>query len=91
MNTDHKFKNLKIGKKIKFISIPSEDLKEFQETNDDFTVRIFQKLIDNAHTITISEIDEYGYPWFDYNFTNESGEKEHHSLAVMNDEGWVLI
>ena len=86
-----KFHILKKGMKIKFISIPTHDLKQFEKTHDNFTTSIFQKIIDEAKILTITEIDEYGYPWFEYNFINEDGEKEYHSIAIMDDDGWILV
>jgi hypothetical protein len=85
-----RYKALKVGDKIRFVRLPTLDREQYEHTGDDFTVRVIQKLISEAVVCSIGRIDEYGYPWFDYEMVAEDGETEHHSLAVMDDESWEL-
>ena len=40
--------------------------------------------------MTISSIDEHGYPWFEYDLQSAGGRTEHHSLAIVDDESWCM-
>ena len=87
-----RYEKLEVGQKIRITKIPDSDLAEYERTQDDFTVRVLWRLVDTQEAVTITEIDEYGKPWFEYNFVNDEGEREMHSLAIMcEDDSWELI
>ena len=84
-------RRLRVGDRIRFVRMPVGDREQFEKTGDDFTVRVLQRLIDGAVVCTIARIDEYGLPWFDYAFVNDSGEDEDHALAVMDGDSWEKL
>ncbi len=86
-----RYKELRVGDKIRFSQVPAPDREQFERTGDPFTVRILEKLVADAVVCTIARIDEYGFPWFDYTFTSEAGEEKDHRLAVMNDHSWEKV
>lgn len=87
-----KYEDLAVGQKIRITKIPDSDLAKYERTHDDFTVRVLRRLVDTQQAVTITEIDEHGKPWFDYSFTNDEGEREIHSLAIMcEDDSWERV
>lgn len=55
-----------------------------------WTADTIERIIAQDPVVTISSIDEYGLPWFDYELKSSSGEIDHHSLAIMEDESWCM-
>ena len=87
--TQKKYQKLQPGDRIQFIQIPETDQQQFNQTGDDFTIRVLQNLIETKAVVMIDYIDEYGYPWFNYQMEDE--EEAGHCLAVMSDDGWRRI
>ena len=87
---------LMIGDRIRLLRVPQGDLdqreRELREGKDDagYTADTIERIIAQDPVVTISSIDEYGLPWFQYQLTSPSGEIEYHSLAIMEDESWVM-
>ena len=81
---------------IRLLSVPQGDIeqreRELREGADDagWTADTIERIIAQDPVVTISSIDEYGLPWFEYRLKSASGEIEHHSLAVMEDESWRM-
>lgn len=76
---------LKIGDKIRIVSIPSGYLhKDTRET--------YKKLIERNRSVRISSIDEFGQFWYNCRFKNENGNWIHHSLSVIKtDNNWIKV
>ena len=87
---------LKIGDRIRLLHVPQGDLeqrqRELREGTEDagWTANTIERIIAQDSVVTISAIDEYGLPWFEYRLQSPSGDIEDHSLAIMEDESWSM-
>jgi hypothetical protein len=87
---------LKIGDRIRLLRVPRGDVeqreRELREGAEDagWTADTIERIIAQDPVVTISSIDEYGLPWFEYQLKSATGEIEEHSLAVMEDESWSV-
>ena len=87
---------LKIGDRIRLLRVPRGDLeqrqRELREGVEDagWTADTIERIIAQDPVVTISDIDEYGFPWFEYELKSAGGGMEHHSLAIMDDESWCV-
>ncbi|MCA9109869.1 MAG: hypothetical protein KDA52_07990 [Planctomycetaceae bacterium] len=55
---------------------------------DPGTIRLYNHLIDHQVVATVDEIDEWQIPWIYYDWPQQDGKIEYHSLAI-NDDSWV--
>lgn len=80
-------KNLKIGDKIKILSIPEphDNYYLHRETRD-----IYEKIIKRNKPVKIYDIDKDGIPWFYCKFKKKDGTWHHHYLSVDCDN-WKKI
>ena len=87
---------LKIGDRIRLLRVPPGDLAQRErELRDNvelagWTADTIERILAQDPVVTISSIDEYGQPWFEYKLRSPSGEVEHHSIAIMEDESWAM-
>jgi hypothetical protein len=87
---------LKIGDRIRLLRVPEGDAeqreRELREGSEDagWTADTIERIIAQDPVVTISSIDEHGMPWFEYELTSASGEREYHSLAIVEDESWRM-
>jgi hypothetical protein len=87
---------LKIGDRIRLLHVPQGDLEQRERELRDrteaagWTADTIERIIAQDPVVSISSIDEYGLPWFEYEFRSASGKIEHHSLAIMEDESWCM-
>ena len=87
---------LKIGHRIRLLCVPAEDLAqrewELREGVEDagWTVNTIERILAQDPVVVISSIDEYGFPWFEYELKGANGQLEYHSIAIMEDESWCL-
>ena len=85
---------LKLGDRIRIIAIPTGDAAQAADAMRrgdplfQWTMRILQRLADRKDIVRIDAIDEYGQPWFSYQFRNKRGAWEHHTLVVMDADSW---
>ena len=84
-------KSLSVGQRIRLLRVPEGDLiqreHELQsgEIEDPgWTADTIERILARDPIVTISTIDEYGIPWFEYAFS----EHEIHSIAIMEDDSW---
>jgi hypothetical protein len=81
---------LRVGDRIRIIGIPGEGVPNYYLHRD--TKRVFKMLIARGRSVRISEIDEYGLPWYTCRFRTRSGRWEWHYLAVCDlDNNWVKV
>ena len=82
-------KSLKIGDKIKFISVPSEwnnpDFMLYPESKE-----FMDDLINQNAIVVINRIDEYQNAWFDVVIVSGKSKGEN-SWAVFESSGWVFV
>lgn len=89
--------NLKIGDRIRLLRVPAADVaqrqRELRERADaaGWTADTIERIIAQDPVVTISSIDEYGRPWFDYELKSDDRQVEYHSIAIMEDESWCLV
>ena len=87
---------LKIGDRIRLLRVPAGDLeqrkRELRERVEDagWTADTIERILVQDPVVSISSIDEYGLPWFEYELKTADGKIEYHSLAIMEDESWFL-
>jgi hypothetical protein len=92
---DHKI--LKPGDRIRLLRVPAPDLeqreREIREGLEDagWTADTIERILIQGPLVTIDRIDEYGYPWFDYELKRDDGTVEYHSLAIYDDESWEHV
>jgi len=89
---------LRVGDVIRILRVPEKDLeqreKELRENTVDepgMTADAIEALIEQAPVVTITEIDEYGSPWFDCWIMDAQGRKNQHSIAIVEDESWEIV
>jgi hypothetical protein len=76
-------RKLKVGDKIRIISVPSGDRGE--------TAKVLQEIVDRGRPVRIFQIDEYKMPWFIVHILRKNGRREIHSLAIMEDDSWRYV
>ena len=87
---------LKIGDRVRLLRVPQGDLDQRErelrdgEEGAGWTADTIERIIAQGPVVTISWIDEHGYPWFEYKLKSAGGRIEHHSLAIMDDESWCM-
>lgn len=88
---------LKIGDRIRLLRVPQCDLeqreRERREQTEEagYTADTIERIIAQDPVVTISSIDEYGLPWFEYDLKLATGEIERHLLAIMEDDSWCMV
>ena len=87
------WKNLKVGDKIRIVSVPGfisgKKVKNYTIARE--TISAYKKLIARKRPVVISEIDEYGQPWFEFRL-RKKGKYIYHSMAVFKeDDNWVRV
>jgi hypothetical protein len=82
-------KLLKVGDKIKYLSVPSEwgnpDLKVYPESRE-----FMDDLINQGSIVVINRIDEYSNAWFDVVIFNGKSQGEN-TWAVFEMSGWIFV
>lgn len=87
---------LKIGDRIRLLRVPQLDLEQRERELRDkvehagWTANTIERIIAQDPVVTISWIDDFVSPWFEYALKDDDGEIEHHSLAMMEDESWCM-
>jgi hypothetical protein len=85
---------LNVGDRIRLLCVPNCDReqreRELKEGIEEagYTADTIERIIAQGPVVTISSIDEYGYPWFEYKLRMADGSVEEHALAIMDDESW---
>lgn len=88
-------KKLKIGDKIRILSVPESDIKQRRieiaegKDNPGWTADIIELIISQNPIVKIDEIDDFGQPWFSCDLM-VNGKPEQHTLAIMEDSSWEL-
>jgi hypothetical protein len=87
---------LKVGDRIRLLRVPEADSqqreRELREGAEmpGWTAKTIEQILAHDPVVTISRIDEYGYPWFDYELQTPSDGVHFHSLAIMEGESWSV-
>ncbi|MCH8046651.1 MAG: hypothetical protein IID44_23355 [Planctomycetes bacterium] len=64
--------------------------REIREGLDDagWTADTLERILTQYPVVVISQIDEYGQPWFEYILNDDYGENEEHFVAIMDEASW---
>lgn len=87
---------LRIGDRIRLLRVPDGDLQQRERERRDgveeagWTADTIEAILRQDPVVTISEIDEYGNPWFEYHLEAAVGDVHHHFIAIMEDGSWGL-
>ena len=85
-----KISELKVGDRVRITAVPGEGIPNYRIQPE--TVRAYKELIARGRSVRIYDIDEYGHPWFQFQFRSRNGAWEYHSMCIMqDDENWVLV
>jgi hypothetical protein len=85
---------LKVGDRIRLLRVPPGDLaqreRELKEGREGagMTADAIEQILLLDPVVTITQIDEYGYPWFEYELPDAIGDLHYHSIAILEDESW---
>ena len=81
------FSDLKVGDVVKMVRVPQCVLKSpplLRDGMDGFK-RVYQRAVARGSRLRVTWIDEYGFPWVEYQFKNKRGEWEYHAMQVEDD------
>lgn len=82
-------RTLKVGDKIRFISIPDEwSLPKYKVPRE--SKRFMNHMLMRRLSSRVYEIDEYGHPWIAARLKIK-GKIEHHSWAIKESTGWRKV
>ena len=88
------YKTLKIGDRVRIMKVPEGDLRQREreiarkEEGAGWTADTIEQIIIQNPVVIISDIAEYGSPWYDVEIINTAGKKEFHSLSISDDHSW---
>lgn len=87
---------LRLGDRIRLLCVPSFDLeqreRELRDGVDEagLTADTIERILVLDPVVTISQIDEWGNPWFCYELPESDGRTHVHSIAIMDDDSWQM-
>lgn len=85
-----KASDLKVGDRIRIISVPGEGVPNYTIFNE--TIRVYKRIIARKRAVRINEIDEDGQPWYCVKFKRKNGKWEwHHLIVSESDTNWVPV
>ena len=82
-------KKLKVGDKVKFVSLPDE-WRHPQAMVLKESVAFMKVMISRNWPSRVYKIDEYGVPWIKARLRRR-GKPEHHWWAIVEKTGWRLV
>ena len=88
---------LNVGDSIRILRVPDADLQQRESEiarNTEmagWTADTIERIISGHPVVKISQIDEYGYPWYEVSLIAADGETEEHSLMVYDDGTWEKV
>jgi hypothetical protein len=88
---------LNVGDRIRILRVPDADLKQRESEiarhaeMAGWTADTIERIISEIPVVTISQVDEYGYPWYEVTLRAVDGKTEHHSLMVYDDGTWEKV
>ncbi|MCA9588103.1 MAG: hypothetical protein KC657_22425 [Myxococcales bacterium] len=91
------YRQLRPGDRIRLLAVPQTDLdqrvREKRNGLEDagWTADTIERILAQDPVVTIDRIDEYGYPWFEYVLLSDGGDREYHSIMVLDDHSWEFV
>jgi len=82
-------RTLKVGDKIRFISIPAEWASPTWKVPKE-SRRFMQHMLTRRFPSRVYEIDEHGFPWIAARLQIK-GKIEHHTWAIKESTGWRKV
>jgi hypothetical protein len=94
---EERWRTLKPGDRVRLICVPEADLKQREHEIANgaemagLTADTLERIIATDPIVTITNVDEWGMPWFERNLVESNGEIHYHSLGIAEDESWELV
>lgn len=91
------FNDLEPGDRIRLLRVPQADLdqreREIREGCEEAgcTADTIEMVLKQDPIVTITHVEEGGFPWFEYVLETESDGPEEHSIAIMESESWERV
>jgi hypothetical protein len=91
------WRTLRAGDRVRLLRVPDADLRQRQEELSrgaemaGWTADTLERILALDPVVTITRVDEYGMPWFDYELVSADGRIEQHSLGIAEDESWERV
>lgn len=76
--------SLRVGDRVLVVHYPCE-FSDHDYTMHDETRDAYRQLIESRQLLTVSRIDDDGYPWVEFEITGKNGRLEYHSLILNHD------
>jgi hypothetical protein len=85
------WRSLKRGDLIRIVRIPSLFAEAHYHNGEwEDTFSLYRRLIADEIILAISEIDDAGRPWIEFETIDEEGASVSHALA-MDDDSWEYV
>lgn len=86
---DQLWRSLQPGDILRIVHLPCE-FSQQEYTMHAETLAAYQYLIQSGQKLTVSYMDEDGYPWIKFTMESQDNGIEHHSL-MLNHDGLELV
>jgi hypothetical protein len=83
------WQSLNVGDRIRFVAMPS-DFGEHAERLHPDTKDAYRYLLSRRRPVEVVKLDDLKLPWIRFQYRDENGRMQYHSLAV-NHDGWVRV
>jgi hypothetical protein len=80
---------LKIGDRVRFISIPEEWNQPGYGIHRE-SISFMKRMIKRTSPLRVTVIDEFGTPWVSA-ITIERGKRNYHRWAITEETGWRMV
>ena len=90
------YTSLKAGDRIRLLRVPQLDLEQRERglreglEGAGHTADTIERILRADPVVIVDHIDEWGYPWYEYELTDAAGEVEWHSIAIMENDSWEM-
>lgn len=78
------WRELQVGDRVQFVHFPCE-FSDDEYTMHDETREAYRHLIETNAILTISKLDDDGYPWVSFEIADQQNQVEYHSLMLNHD------
>lgn len=90
-HSEQNWRSLRLGDEVRIVRVPSLfNYPHYHNGEWEETFSLIRQLIINQVVLTITEIDEDGRPWIEYESTDSHGSRTSHTLA-MDDDSWERV
>jgi hypothetical protein len=92
-----RWRQLRVGDRVRLLCVPESDLRQRERELRDgvetpgWTADTLERILAADPVVTITEVDEYGAPWFEYELAAADGTAEYHHISIRDDDSWAPI